>query len=141
MSPRDTGTGEVLEQTIIPVLRRGGYEFKAQAYIGERPGGRRHKVDYIVAKEGQKAILISSKYQEVGGTAEQKVPFEVISLIKAIRESKGRFERAHIVLGGKGWTLREFYTSGGLNPYLKDPDIVKIVSLDQFMALANQGKL
>ena len=141
MSPRDTGTGEVLEQTIIPALRRGGYKFKAQAYIGERPGGRRHKVDYIVAKEGQKAILISSKYQEVGGTAEQKVPFEVISLIKAIRESKGRFERAHIVLGGKGWTLREFYTSGGLNPYLKDTDIVKIVSLDQFMALANQGKL
>lgn len=134
MSPRDTGTGEVLEQTITSARRRGGYEFKAQAYIGERPGGRRHKVDYVVAKLGQKTILISSKYQHVGGTAEQKIPFEVISLVKAIHGREGRFERAYIVLGGKGWTLRELYTSGGLDVYLKDPELVKTVSLDQFMA-------
>ena len=27
MSPRDTGTGRVLEEMILPSLRRGGYDY------------------------------------------------------------------------------------------------------------------
>src|SRR5262245_10518953 len=44
MSPRDTGTGGVLEDMILPALKRGGYEVLRQVLIHERPGGRRHKV-------------------------------------------------------------------------------------------------
>ncbi len=48
--------------------------------------------------------------QITGGTAEEKVPFEVIKLIHAM-DTDTRYKKAWIVLGGKGFTpgLKEFY--------------------------------
>lgn len=68
-----------------------------------------------------------------------KSPFEVICLSEAIRE--GEFQKAYLVLGGDGWTLRDFYTSGGLDEHLKDCEKVKVLTLERFVATANQGKL
>jgi len=46
------------------------------------------------------------------------------------------------VLGGLGWTLREFYTKGGLGAHLsRSAAQVKIVTLEEFVALANRGAL
>jgi hypothetical protein len=138
MVPRDTRTGSVLEQMVIPALNRGGYNFKTQVNIGQRPGGRKHKVD-IVAERDEEKILISLKWQQISGTAEQKVPFEIICLANALQ--KGDYDKAYLVLGGTGWTLRDFYISGGLDNYLRLPAEVKIIKLEDFIALANQGKL
>jgi hypothetical protein len=138
MMSRDTRTGGVLEAMVLPALRRGHYEYQTQLKIGKRPGGGTHKVDAVAEKDAQK-ILVSLKWQQVGGTAEQKVPFEVISLAEAIRS--GEFEKAYLVLGGDGWTLRDFYTSGGLQGHLVHADKVQVVTLERFVALANQGKL
>ena len=33
---------------------------------------------------------------------------------------------AYLVLGGEGWTLRSFYTSGGLKKYLVNSDRVEV---------------
>jgi hypothetical protein len=138
MSPRDTSTGAVLEEMILPSLRRGGYEFRTQVRIGHRPGGRPHKVDAVAAKDGR-SWLVSMKWQQVGGTAEQKVPFEVICLADAL--PSGPYEAAYLVLGGLGWTLRDFYTKGGLKSHLPLADKVRIVTLEDFIARANQGAL
>lgn len=64
---------------IIPALQRGGYGCEKQVELGCRPGGRKHKVDAIATKGGAR-IIVSLKWQQVSGTAEQKVPFEVICL-------------------------------------------------------------
>lgn len=138
MTPRDTRTGGVLEAMILPALRRGGYEYKTQVKIGKRPGGGTHKID-AVAEKGGETILVSLKWQQVGGTAEQKVPFEVICLAEEIRQHK--FQKAYLALGGDGWTLRDFYTSGGLQAHLIHADKVQVLTLERFVALANQGKL
>ena len=45
------------------------------------------------------------------------------------------------MLGGDGWKYKQFYIEGGLRPYLANADMVNIVSLDRFVALANQGRL
>src|SRR5437667_12621928 len=79
MSPRNTRTGSVLEAMILPALKQGGYGYSSQQVIGSRFGGGRHIVDAIAEKDEQR-FLISLKWQQTGGTAEQKVPFEVISL-------------------------------------------------------------
>ena len=100
MGPRDTRTGAVLEQMVLP-----------------------------------------AKWQQVSGTAEQKVPFEVISLAQAILTSGGAYQAAYLVLGGQGWRLREFYTSGGLNDHLVHAGLVEIVDLETFVARANNGQL
>ncbi len=111
-----------------------------QVDIGTRLGGHKHKIDVLVS-DPQVRILVSTKWQQAAGTAEQKVPFEVMCLAEAIRESGGGFQKAYLVLGGGGWTLRGFFTSQELWKYLNNCDGVSVVSLERFVALANQGKL
>lgn len=140
MSPRNTRTGGVLESMVLHALDLGGYSHISQVVIGTRPAGRKHKVDVVAEKAGQ-TILISLKWQQVRGTAEEKVPYEVICLMDMVRNSEGRYNKAYVVLGGEGWTLREFYVGGGLEQYLKYSELIEIVTLEQFVALANTGKL
>ena len=123
---------------ILPALAQGGYSYETQVVVGQRLGGGRHRVDVLAEKNGQR-FLISLKWQQVGGTAEQKVPFEVICLIDAVQG--GDFAKAYVVLGGDGWTLRDFYTSGGLNQYIQRADEVEVVTLERFVAKANGGEL
>src|SRR6266851_10286081 len=131
MSPRNTTTGGVLEAMILPALKRGGYTYVTQQQIGERFGGGKHFVDVIAEKEGQR-YLVSLKWQQVSGTAEQKVPFEVISLAQAVLD--GGFAKAYLVLGGEGWKLRNFFTGGGLKDHLVHADKVDILTLEGFVA-------
>jgi hypothetical protein len=135
---RDTRTGSVLEAMVLPALKRGGYTYQVQVKIGTRPGGGAHKVDAVAEKDREK-ILVSVKWQQVGGTAEQKVPFEIICLAEEVRS--GIFQKAYLVLGGEGWSLRDFYTGGGLQRHLTNADKVQVLTLERFVALANQGKL
>ncbi len=137
---RKTTTGRVLETMVLPALEHGGYEYHQQEVIGTRLGGGRHQVDLLVWSPS-KAFLVSLKWQQTSGTAEQKVPYEAICLADAVRQSKGRINKAYIVLGGPGWTLRDFYISGGLREHLVYADLVDIVTLEDFIARANQGEL
>lgn len=97
-------------------------------------------VDCIAEKSGTE-FLVSLKWQQVGGTAEQKVPFEVICLIKAITESNRRFKKAYLVLGGPGWTLRDSFVAEDLAQYIEGSELVSIVTLEAFLARANSGSL
>ena len=138
MSPGSTRTGGVLERMILPALDQGGYAYSTQVQLGKRLGIGRHTVDAVAEKDGRK-LLISLKWQQVSGTAEQKVPFEVICLLEALEV--GQYEKAYLVLGGEGWTLRSFYTGGGLKPFLVNSEKVEVLTLEGFVGRANQGKL
>jgi len=83
--------------------------------------------------------LISLKWQQVSGTAEQKIPYEVICLAATLEEK--RHDKAYLVLGGEGWKLRSFYTSGALSKYLRGIENVEIVTLESFVAKANRALL
>lgn len=135
---QNTNTGAVLEAMILPALTRGGYTCLRQQTVGKRCGGGIHKVDAIVEKAEQK-ILVSLKWQQTGGTAEQKVPFEVMCLADAITTGHG--SRAVLVLGGDGWKLRDYFTSGKLAEHLIHASLVKVVTLEAFIRLANNGQL
>jgi len=138
--PRDTTTGRVLESMVLPALEHGGYEYHQQEVVGTRLGGGRHKVD-VLAWSPTKAFLVSLKWQQVSGTAEQKVPFEAICLADAVLASEGRLTKAYIVLGGPGWKLRKFFTEGGLRDHLVHADLVEILDLETFIGRANKGQL
>jgi hypothetical protein len=122
----------------LPALDRGGYQYETQAIVGLRCGGGTHRVD-AVARRAADVILVSLKWQQTGGTAEQKVPFEVMCLADAIRG--GKADRAYLVLGGDGWTLRDYYTSGQLSEHLRHSALVRIVTLEAFIRLANNKEL
>jgi hypothetical protein len=126
---------------VLPALEQGGYAYKSQVVIGKRLGGRNHKVDLLLTATDGSKIPVSMKWQQVSGTAEQKVPFEIMCLAEAVAKSEGKFRKAYLVLGGGGWTLRDFYLGDGLKQYLKNCESVEVVNLEAFVAKANQGKL
>jgi len=127
---RDTRPGGVLEQMIVPALKRGGYTHQVRVKLGQRLGCGAHFVDVIPEKDG-KSFLISLKWQQVAGTAEQKIPFEVICLSEVLEA--GKHEKAYLVLGGEGSTLRRFYVDGGLKKYLRGSERVDIVTLESLV--------
>ena len=130
----------VKREALVGALERGGYEYKKQAHIGERLGTGKHFID-VLAEKDSKQFLISMKWQQSSGTTEQKVPFEVICLVEALEN--GNYEKAYLVLAGEGMKkkLKEFYLSGGLDQYLRTTEGVDIVTLEAFVAKANQGNL
>jgi len=139
MTPGNTRTGGVLERMVLPALDQGGYTYRTQVRVGKRLGTGVHLVDALVQKPAQKPFLVSVKWQQVSGTAEQKVPFEIICLIEAIES--GEYEKAYLVLGGEGWRLRDVYVGGVLKRYILNSEKVEIVTLESFVGRANQGKL
>ena len=123
-APRDTSTGKVNEADIEQFLNEN-YEGNVypQAEVGTQfDTGKTHIVDVLLGgkaykktkkhkryiSEHQGGTLISLKYQDNGGTAEEKVPFEFMKLQNAI--NKYGYKKALIVLcGDKGWTLKKTY--------------------------------
>ena len=140
MSARSTTTGEVMEQMVLPALARGKYTTQRKRMVGSRLGVTRHYIDTFAEDPRGRIHLISLKWQQVGGTAEQKVPFEVISLIDLLLKNESYY-KAHLVLGGDGWKYKDFYVGGGLRPYILNADRVNIMTLDAFVGAANQGLL
>ena len=138
--PRDTSTGKVHEAMIRAGLEAGDYQIEEQTQVGTRPNGRKHMVDLIATRDDH-SFLISLKWQQVGGTAEQKIPFEAICLSEALRQCQPKYDKAYIVLGGEGWTLKDFYTSPDFLPHLNLSRPVSILHTDQFIALANDKQL
>jgi hypothetical protein len=125
---------------VLPALERGGYTCIKQFVVGTRLGGGAHKVDLLVVGRDGRKHLVSMKWQEVAGTAEQKVPFEVMCLLDAIRHTSDGYANAYIVLGGEGWKRRDFFVGGGMQEFMPHPE-VQVLTLESFVKLANRGKL
>jgi hypothetical protein len=142
MSPGSTRTGRVLEEMVLPALQEAGYQYKKQSRIGRVMGGRPYRADLLVHDPASgRRIVVSLKWQQVAGTAEQKVPFEVIALLELLES--GECDEVYLVLGGTGWTpqLREFYLSEGLCRFIPGADRVRIVGLEEFIKLVNTHRL
>jgi hypothetical protein len=135
---RNTRTGGVLEAMVLPALQQGGYSYKTQVNIGKRLGLGRHMVDVVAERDGRE-ILVSMKWQQVSGTAEEKVPYEVICLLHALES--GTYAKAYVVLGGEGWKLRDYFVGEGLKKYLGYEDKVEILTLEGFVGRANTGNI
>ena len=136
--PRNTRTGAVLEQMVLPALEMGGYVVERQVRLTERLGGGRHYGDIVASKDGER-IVISLKWQQSSGTAEQKVPYEFMCLADVLAKDS-TIHKAYIVIGGDGWTKHRFFLND-LNEWVNTNEFVDVVRLDSFVAKANQGML
>jgi hypothetical protein len=131
-----------LEEMVLPALQLAGYQYEKQSCIGRVMGDRPYRADLLVHDRASgRRIIVSLKWQQVAGTAEQKIPFEVIALLELL-ESRA-CDDAYLILGGTGWTpqLREFYRSGGLCRFIPEANRVKIVGLEEFIKLVNNRRL
>ena len=69
--------------------------------IGIKFNNKRHIIDILVNGN----ILISIKWQYTGGTAEEKVVYEMGTLQDKINFNG--YKKAFVILGGPGWTIFE----------------------------------
>jgi hypothetical protein len=90
---KNTKSGSYLESTVSTALNCGGYSTARQQLVGRRLGGGKHYID-IIASDNKVSFLVSLKWQQVPGTAEDKVPFEVICLQEAVQKNTGKFLKA-----------------------------------------------
>jgi hypothetical protein len=141
MGSRDTTTGSnyeaIIEMCIKRSCEKNNLEAISQATIGIKPGGGKHRVDWelIDRSNSNKRGLISCKYQGVSGTAEEKIAYEVIKLLHAMKTDL-RYEKSWIIIGGEGWSvgMREF-----INVHLREwipakQDKIEILTTDQLIS-------
>ena len=94
-------TGNKFEKLIVQILKQQGCQVAEQVNIGIKFKNKKHKVDSLVNGK----ILVSDKWQNTGGTAEEKVGYEMWTLNQKILF--GAYKKAFVVLGGPGWTIFE----------------------------------
>jgi len=135
---RDTRTGRDMEKFIRISLESGGYEYQEQVRVTNRLGGGKHYADFLASLDGEN-IIISSKWQQTSGTAEQKVPYEYMCLAHVLSNSP-EIHKAYIVIGGEGWTKHEFYLNG-LENWVNTDEFVDVIRMENFIAKANRGNL
>jgi hypothetical protein len=140
MGSRDTTTGSNYEAIIEMCIRRSceknGLEAVSQTNIGTKPGGGKHRVDWeIIDKQDPNSRgLISCKYQGTSGTAEEKMAYEVIKLLYAMKVDS-RYKKSWISMGGEGWStgMREFIKNH-LSEWIPGMrDKVEILTTDQLI--------
>jgi hypothetical protein len=127
---RDTSTGTNYEKRIDVFLTENKIQYRSQINIGAKRNGKRHRVDLIIDN-----TLVSLKHQQVGGTAEEKVPFEFMKLQHAVEDYN--YDNAIIVLSGNtGWTWKEYYLSDEFKEAMKVlyPD-VSIMTHENFVEI------
>ena len=93
--------------------------------------------------ESFQKIIISCKWQQVSGTAEQKLLYEIASLIEIIKESNNKYRKAYVVLGGHGFSThaKEYLLSQRHREILKNGDLVEVLDLEEITAKINTRNL
>ncbi len=134
-------TEVVLDTTILPALEKGGYTSHTGVDLGQRLGAVEYQADVAAEDKHGHKCLISLRWQQVASADEEEVPFDAICLAEGILDSGGEYSKAYLVLGGSGWSLREFFVGGGLSQHLRHADLVTIMTLEDFVAKANSGEL
>jgi hypothetical protein len=138
-----TESGRTFEQEIVFALKQRDYRVEKSKYaLGQNLAGKDYKRAYIATSPSGKMILISSVYQDSTGTVQEKVPWEVLSLASVLSQTRDRFSRGYVVLGGTtGWTLKSYFTSGRLQEHLVGAENVIVVDRDTLESLASKDML
>lgn len=134
---RLSNTGKVLEDSIVPALEKVGYFFQREkVFKNASLKEGKYIIDFYV-EITNKRIGIEFKWQQKGGTAEQKIPFTALSLLNLI--DKDIIDVGYIVIGGKGWTYRDFYIEK-LSTHMNLNNI-EILDYETFLAKINSFEL
>jgi hypothetical protein len=140
MAQRDTTTGSnhesVIEMCIKRSCEKNDLTSIAQSIIGEKPGGGKHRVDWEIFQNShpESRGLISCKFQGTSGTAEEKIAYEVIKLLHAMKIDT-RYKKSWIIMGGDGWSagIRTF-VNNNLREWIPEmSEKIEILTTDQLL--------
>jgi hypothetical protein len=140
MASRDTTTGSnyeaVIEMCIKRSCEKNDLTSIAQSIIGEKPGGGKHRVDWEIFQNSRPDHrgLISCKFQGTSGTAEEKIAYEVIKLLHAMKIDT-RYKKSWIIMGGDGWsTGMRAFVNNNLQEWIPEmSEKIEILTTDQLL--------
>ena len=123
----NTATGTFFERFIEEELNEAGIHHDRQ-YQADGLNARWSLIDIVLLDETDTPLTaVSLKDQQGGGTADEKIPFEALSLSRMCENHN--IPKGFIVLAGPGWSETKLYW------YLHEfqaPHNVRIISYDQF---------
>ena len=122
-------TGKDFEYLCEYLCEQAGLNVDEQVNIGLRPTGGAHNTDLIVD-----GVIVSLKYQDVAGTAEEKIPYEQMCLEHACFTYG--YDSAIIVLAGPGWKHDDSYREGVFSTWMHTPH-VRVLNFDEFLTHFN----
>ena len=140
MASRDTTTGSnyeaIIEMCIKRSCEKNNLEATSQTNVGIKPGGGKHRIDWeIIDKTNPNSRgLISCKFQGTTGTAEEKIAYEVIKLLHAMKLDS-RYKKSWIIMGGDGWStgIRAF-VNYNLQEWIPEmSEKIEILTTDQLL--------
>ena len=105
---RNTSTGTKYEKEIKSLLEEySDHGVKSQVYVGLKRNGKKHRLDILL----NNSELISLKFQCKTGTAEEKIPFEIMKLQDTVDDYG--YKSATLVLAGpdEAWCWKDYYLS------------------------------
>jgi|LauGreDrversion4_2_1035121.scaffolds.fasta_scaffold282393_2 hypothetical protein len=113
---RDTGTGAAFKNVVEGVLNsiapKQNIEIQRGITVGVKPNGQPNRFDFSIHRESNHDIrgLVSCRSQSTSGSAEEKIPFEVVRMLQTM-SLDSRYRRGWVILGGNGWSpgLLDFY--------------------------------
>lgn len=137
--PGGSGTGPGTGQKLMieSLLEFNHYDYQKQVFIGKQLFNNRYKADFVI----DHSIIVSLKLQQVARTAEQKVIYEVASLIKIIENDN--FKEAYVVIGGNEFSqnAKEYLFRQEHGNILKHGDLVENIGVEDFIARLNNHNL
>jgi hypothetical protein len=73
--------------------------------VGDKPGGGKHRADLVARRSTGKELIVSCKTQNTGGTAEEKLPFELMKLAHTVSDDPSHWgDYAVLIVDGVGWS-------------------------------------
>ena len=130
-SRRTDKTGKDFENFCEHLLSLAGHNVEEQVNIGLRPTGGAHNTDLIIKNyQYDTDVIVSLKYQDVAGTAEEKIPYEQMCLQHACETYD--YSEAFIVLAGPGWKHDQSYRDGVFSKWMNTPNVC-VLDFDEFL--------
>ena len=138
---RDTGTGAAFKHVVEGILNsisaKQNVMIQRGITVGLKPNGQPNRFDFSISRDTNHDIrgLVSCRSQSTSGSAEEKVPFEVVRMLRTM-SLDSRYRRGWIILGGNGWSsdLLDFYVHDLIEfiPQMKNK--VHILRTDQLLS-------
>lgn len=131
-----------LVECCAQVLRTTGWRIRRNYPLSDSPKGGSLRADIMATSEIlHKRIAVYPRWQATSGTAEEKLPFQLIKVQIAAELRPDILAAAYFVLEGNGWSWREYYLSNDLNRHLRISLPVHCVSLSELENRAANGQL
>lgn len=139
---RTVSTQLELQLVCGTLLRESGWDVSRNPAIAPSPRGGQLRADILgLHRTTGKRIAVFPRWQATKGTAEEKIPFQMLKLEIARSERPDCVDAGYFILEGAGWTWRDYFLSGELHKHLPASVVSKCLSLESFADLAAAGGL